>query len=322
MEIEDKLYGKEEIKEKILIDLINSPSIQRLNDISQLGMPDEYMNLKGFSRYEHSLGVMIFLKKMGASLEEQIAGLLHDASHTPFSHVIDWVFGDPTKEDYQDKIHKTFLENSEIPAILKKHNFNAESISNLENFTLLEKEAPSLCADRLDYSLRQIKIQGKENLTQKILNNLFVKDNQIVFLDKEIAGNFAKEYMCLQKYQWAGDQARTRYYILSEILKKALKRNLLSLEDFKKTETPILQILNESKDEFILDNLNLLKKGFRTAYDENGVELKKKFRYIDPEVLVNGKYSPLSKLSKPYFSLIESEKKQKDKIRKVKIIPN
>jgi hypothetical protein len=322
MKIEDKLYGKKEIKEKILIDLINSPSIQRLKDISQLGMPDEYMHLKGFSRYEHSLGVMFFLKKIGASLEEQIAGLLHDASHTPFSHVIDWVLGDPTKEDYQDKIHKTFLENSEIPSILKKHNFNTEFIYNLKNFTLLEKKAPSLCADRLDYSLRQIKIKDKRNLTQRVLNNLSVRNNQIVFLDEKIAENFAEEYMCLQKYQWAGDQARTRYHILSEILKKALEKDLINFEDFKKTETPILQILNESKEKFILDNLCLLKKGFRTTYDENGIELKKKFRYIDPEILVNGSYFPLSKLSKSYFNLIESEKKQKDEIRKIKIIPN
>ena len=110
MKINDRVYGNQEINEAILLDLINSNSIKRLKDISQIGMPDEYLSFSGFSRYEHSLGVMILLKRLRANLEEQVAGLLHDISHTPFSHVIDWVIGDPTKEDYQDSIFREFLE--------------------------------------------------------------------------------------------------------------------------------------------------------------------------------------------------------------------
>jgi len=322
MKINDKVYGIENVKENVLIDLIKSKPLQRLKDISQLGMPDEYMSLKGFSRYEHSVGAMVLLKRLGAGLEEQVAGLLHDISHTPFSHVIDWVFGDPTKEDYQDNIYEEFLKNSEVPLILKKYNLDINFISNNENFKLLEREAPKLCADRLDYSLRQIKIKDKQGLIQKILNDLSVNDGQIVFLNKEIAESFAKEYIHLQKFQWAGDQARTRYHILSGILKKALEKKLINFDDLKKTETPLLKILNKSNDEFISYNLNLLKNGFKTVYDENGIELRKKFRYIDPEVLMNGKCSPLSRLSKNYFYLVESEKKQKDEIRKIRIIPN
>ena len=110
MEIKDRVYGVQKIEENVILDLINSNSLKRLKDISQLGMPDTYLSFPGFSRYEHSLGTMILLKKLGATLEEQVAGLLHDISHTPFSHVIDWVVGDPTKEDYQDKIFQEFLE--------------------------------------------------------------------------------------------------------------------------------------------------------------------------------------------------------------------
>ena len=108
MEIKDDIYISHRIEDKSLVSLINSSSVQRLKDISQLGIPDEYSHRKGFSRYEHSLGVLILLKNLGASLEEQVAGLLHDVSHTPFSHVMDWVIGDPSKEDYQDNIHKLY----------------------------------------------------------------------------------------------------------------------------------------------------------------------------------------------------------------------
>ena len=121
MKIEDRVYGEEEIEERILIDLINCKSVQRLRGLAQYGFPDEYYHKNGFSRYEHSLGVLIFLRRLGAKLDEQIAGLLHDVSHTSFSHVIDWAIGNPEREDFQDKNHLNIIKNSEIPGILEKY---------------------------------------------------------------------------------------------------------------------------------------------------------------------------------------------------------
>jgi len=164
MEISDSLYGNFKISENVLEELVNGKSIQRLKGISQFGIPEGYFHRKNFSRYEHSIGVFLLLRKLNASLEEQIAGLLHDVSHTAFSHVIDWVLGDPTKEDYQDLNHLKIISNSEIPKILKKHSFDYERISQLESFPLLERESPSLCADRVDYSLREIHHNGKKDL--------------------------------------------------------------------------------------------------------------------------------------------------------------
>ena len=322
MKIMDLVYGEEEINEGILIDLINSKPLQRLKDISQLGIPDEYSHVKGFSRYDHSIGVMVLLKKLGGGLEEQIAGLLHDISHTPFSHVIDWVLGDPTKEDYQDKIHKEFLKNSEVSGVLKKYNLNVNFITNYENFKLLERDAPSLCADRLDYTLRQLVGNCSGNLISKVLRDLDVKGNQIVFKNEMFAKLFGEGYMGLQVKQWAGDEMRSRYFVFSEVLKKAFQENLISLKDLNGAEKPLLKLLKESKNEFILNNLNLLKKGFKVIPDENGILLKKKFRHIDPEVMVNGGYFPLSKLSKDYFELIELEKLRSKETNKIKIIPN
>jgi hypothetical protein len=293
-----------------------------LKDISQLGMPDEYYHLPGFSRYEHSLGVMILLKKLGAGVEEQISGLLHDVSHPPFSHVIDWAIGDPTKDDYQDKIHEDFLKSSEIPKILEEHRFDTKFISDYKNFKLLEKQLPSLCADRLDYSLREMCLQKGKVFVEKILEDLSVKENQIVFKTIDIARIFGEEYMHLQKEHWGGDEARSRYHILSGVLNKAFKNNLIGLDDLKKNEEYILKILNNSGDEFILEGLNLLKRGFKIIKDSNGIELKKKFRYVDPEVMGGGTYFPLSKISEEYSNLISLEKKKNLKIDKVRIVPN
>ena len=324
MKINDDIYGEEEISEQVLIDLINCDSIQRLKNVSQFGIPKEYYHKKfDYTRYEHTIGVFILLRKLGATLEEQIAGLLHDISHTAFSHVIDWVLGDPTKEDYQDLNHLKIISNSEIPKILKKHSFDYERISQLESFPLLERESPSLCADRVDYSLREIHHNGKKDLVKKIISNLMPFNSQIVFEDKFLAETFAREYMTLQKENWAGVETRSRYYLLSNVLKEALKDKLISLKDLTNnhSERELMKILSKSKNSVISKNLRMLKDGFLIKEDENGIEIKKKFRYVDPEIFLYEGVQKLSDLDEPYKKFIFKEKEIQRTFNKIKIIP-
>ena len=50
--------------------------------------------------------------------------------------------------------------NSEIPNILKRYGYNYKDIlMNEEKWTILERKAPRLCADRVDYTLRDMYIQ-------------------------------------------------------------------------------------------------------------------------------------------------------------------
>ena len=192
------VHGEEEIEEQVLINLINSKEIQRLKNISQYGMPKKYYHKIPFSRYDHSIGVLILLRRMKANLNEQIAGLLHDVSHTAFSHVVDWVIGDSTKEDYQDNIHLGIIENSEIPEILNKYGIDYKNISNIEEYSLLEQEIPMLCADRVDYALREMKLSRNLDI-DKIINCLISYEGKIVFSSIDSAKIFANEFVKCQK---------------------------------------------------------------------------------------------------------------------------
>lgn len=320
MILEDKVYRSEEIKESVLIDLIMSKEVQRLKGISQFGIPDKYYHKKGFSRYEHSIGVLVLLRKLNADLKEQCAGLLHDISHTAFSHVIDWIFGDPTREDYQDNNHLHILSNSEIPNILGKYNFNYKEISNLENFSLLERKAPSLCVDRIEYSLRELWQERNFSLVDQTIRDIINVNGQLVFKNEEIAKAFTKEYVKMQNNHWAGNEARARYYIFSKILKKAIDKNVISVRDFKKTDCYIIGLLEQSKDNEILKSLDLLKNGFKIKESCKGIELKKKFRYIDSEVLIKTKIKKLSEISSDYKKILEKEKNKSDNYSKIKIL--
>ncbi|MDR3150417.1 MAG: HD domain-containing protein [Candidatus Peribacteria bacterium] len=76
------------------------------------------------SRFLHSVGVFLLLRKFGASLEEQIAGLIHDTSHSVFSHTIDYINENlDRKKDHriQDDNHEEFVKDSSVVEISKEY---------------------------------------------------------------------------------------------------------------------------------------------------------------------------------------------------------
>ncbi|MFA5133202.1 MAG: HD domain-containing protein [Patescibacteria group bacterium] len=306
MHIFDKIYGDFEINERVLIELINSHVLERLKGISQFGPPAEFYHLPVFSRHDHSLGVMLLLRKLGADLEEQIAGLLHDASHTAFSHVIDHLFGDPSKEDYQDNNHLSILLKFDVKKILEKYNFDVYKIASLENFPILEREAPALCADRLDYALRELHMLGKADNAIQCALSLKILNGAIVFDNFERAKEFALAYMERNREHWTGFEAVSRYHQLSLILKEALDKNFIQLEDMWQTDDFVIKKLYQNGGESITSALEQMKN--KKTQIRFGIVKSKKFRFVDPKILVGGYAANLSELDKEYGRLLESER--------------
>lgn len=311
MIIEDKIYGTFDINEKVLIELIESYPVQRLRGVAQHGLPEETKtDYPYYTRYEHSLGVLLLLKKLDASLEEQTAGLLHDVSHTAFSHVIDWVWGDPSKENYQDGALSDHIKNSIINDILLKHGFDAEKISNLEihgAYTLLEKEAPDLCADRVDYALRDsyylLKVDVKE-----CMNDIIVKDNEMIFKSRKYAKIFATWYMECQKHWWMDTEARLRYFLMAEAFKAAIVKGILDRDKLYGEDESVIRLIRESNDADVIGKLNAAfdKLDF-VASDSGKISLSGKIRRIDPKFIEGQNILKLSNEDAEYRVLLESE---------------
>jgi hypothetical protein len=309
--IDDVVYGQATITEPVLIDLINAPSVQRLKKISQYGIPDHYYHLKNYSRYEHSLGVMILLRNLGVSLDEQVAGLLHDVSHLAFSHVIDFLYGQGKKgiEDHQDSIHAGFINKTEIPDILKHHGFAVQRIFSYDDYPILEKNQPELCADRVDFALREFQHWLNPKIVASCVTNLKVYKHQLVFGSLEAAYLFGLNYLELQTRHWGSYEAMMRYYLFSEALRQALDNKEINKDDFLKTEQPIIQHLEKSPDPAIQKILHQLENRELPVLPAlHNKKIYKKFRFVDPPVLLGKDLKKLSSIKPDFYQLVEKHR--------------
>lgn len=301
MIVEDPIYGRNAIKDELIKSLINCAEFQRLKRLNCNGVPDKYYYFNGFSRYDHSLGVYFLLVRFGASYKEQVAGLLHDISHKAFSHVYDWVINDPTvkgdQEDAQDRFHMN-MANSEAGRIIERFNINPLEIFDLGSYSLLDREIPELCADRIDYSIRSIPVRT----ARRILNNLTVDRGVIVCASYGIADEFGRAFLDLQNNFWGQAEAVSTYYHFSEILKKALKMGVITPEDFDTDDEAVIDIIQASNNKELVNSLNILEsKIFVNQNDtKNQKTVFKKFRYIDPQFVDKGEVRVLSHVSKSF----------------------
>lgn len=308
MLIEDRLYGKNEIDSPVLQELIESPTIQRLKGIGQLGVPDKYYHLTGYSRYEHSVGVMLLLKRLGAGEEEQIAGLLHDASHTAFSHVFDTLIGTEAKENFQDLNHLDRLCRTELGTLLMKYGYSLEVVSDHDRFSLLEQPAPEICADRIDYASREF----QESTARTCIDGLRVMDGRIVFTEQATARLFADHFLERQRVNWGGAEAVNRYLCFAEALRYALDAGCISLGDFDQDDAYVLSRLENCSHDRIKTILAALKNKDLSIYPKKGVYTHKKFRHVDPLFMDNGQLTRLSD-SDPEFKTLLETARQKSK---------
>jgi hypothetical protein len=306
MHIFDKVYGLRYIEEPLLQDLLFSKPVQRLHGLAQYGLPDAYYHLDGFTRYEHSVGVMVALRDLGASVKEQAAGLLHDVSHAAFSHLIDWARSTQGKESYQDDRHHDFIAKSEIPAILEKHGVTLEEVTDTHRYALLEQDAPRVCADRYDYAVREMSLTSPSIASQC---GVVAHEGRMFMVDKNAAAAFGYGFIDLQTRHWAGPDASARYFLLGSLIKKSLAEGSVTLTDFDGTDEEGLARLAELDPKTV----ELLKhRDLKLVQDETQYDIStppKKFRWVDPE-FVDGRVWKLSEADPKYARALTHAREQ------------
>ncbi len=321
MKYQDRVYGTVEINEPVILDLIESPSIQRMKGVDQHGYFEPYFPGTAYSRFEHSLGVFILLKRFGATLLEQIAGLLHDVSHTVFSHVADYVFsnGSGAKQNFQDDCFEEFIGNSELPEILKKHGIDYKDILDDSKFPLKEKELPDLCADRIDYFLRELKVTDKASQEEidEFLDNLKIVDDLWVFKSRETAGKYARLFLEINNWFWSGLETAVMFKTTGDLVKYAVDKKVLTKEDLFTTDEEAWAKIRPATDEdddlkFLVDRAD--NKFEYKAQNSEDYDLHTfcKSRVVDPLFLEGGTLKRVSEIDQEFLKVKQKYSKPKE----------
>ncbi len=308
--IVETFYGPINVEEPVLLELIESSAFQRLKLVRQYGVSYYITHKEEYNRYEHSLGVFALLREKQASLEEQIAGLLHDVSHTVFSHVGDYIFAKENQDkDYQTSIHEVFLEERGLGDILRKYNFRVDQVLPTHDlFPALEQDLPNLCADRIDYNIQGAYYQGFLSLEEarQIFKDLQFIEGSWVSSDHNLMKKLSLSSLFMTQNCWGSATNNLASHLLAEAMLKGLEVGIVSLEDIHfGTDQVIWNFLMQSENAFIRDKMNQLlfvKDSYQIVEPVDAdLVIKCKFRGIDPWIRLDGKKVRLTEYDPLFF---------------------
>lgn len=278
IQINDLLYGNVELPD-IFKDLLQTKALKRLAGIHQSGAIFLVNPDLSHTRLEHAIGVTLLIRLLGGTELEQIAGLLHDLSHTAFSHVGDYVF-ENKEENYHEQIFADVLMHSEIPAVLAKYGYHPDQIIE-GDFAILEQPLPALCADRLDYTLRDAVHAGliSRQAAKSFLQYLNLNDGHMVVTDEaqslwinDVFKQLNIEVFNLPLYVYANQQ-------MAILIRDFLKSGFLKKEDLFKDDTFLLNKMRSNSLGYEAVKAIKLHKGY-TEFLKKGAAIQIKPREL------------------------------------------
>jgi uncharacterized protein len=294
----DTVYGSASFTDPMIPDLMQSDAIQRLRSVLQHGITAVLGITQPITRFEHSVGAMILVQRTGGSVCEQAAALLHDVSHTAFSHVADFVFGGP--HSYHEVKRREWMAQSDIPAVLSRHGVDWTDFLDDERFPLLEQPSPRLCADRLDYFLRDSLALGIVTQAQamQLSGSLVVAAGRFAVRELDAARLFGYKYIEADRTSWSNKTAILLYELTARALRTALDRSVITETDLWGGDKQLWDKLSQSQDSATAASVKLILRYRDFIVDESKptVRLQPKIRTIDPDVVTEDGMLPLSAL--------------------------
>ncbi|MEQ8425600.1 MAG: HD domain-containing protein, partial [Cyclobacteriaceae bacterium] len=197
--INDPIYGFVAISSELIFDLIEHPYFQRLRHIKQLGLTELIYPGAIHTRFNHALGAMHLmgrildnLRAKGTEISQeeyeasQIAALLHDIGHGPFSHALEETLLHQVKHEsisfqFMKELNSLFNHQLDLTLQIFKNTYKRKFFHQLVS--------SQLDADRLDYLRRDCFFTGVSEGSigvDRIIAMLTVMDDQLVVSEKGI----------------------------------------------------------------------------------------------------------------------------------------
>jgi HD superfamily phosphohydrolase len=295
----DRVYGDVAIDDPDILNLIACPTLQRLKGIRQAGPSAFAHPFKTVTRFEHSLGVYVLLDRLGADRLERVAGLLHDISHTAFSHAVDFVVDHENEEQaHHESLKPLFVNRPDIRAALARLGYRPEQFHDDSVYTLLEQPLPWLCADRLDYFLRDGHACGvlDDAAVRRTLDVLVVVDGLICLSDVETARWVAARFGEMNTHWWSGPVEAYIYNEFADALREGFRSGALRKDDLFGDDEHVLACLRSARSRLIDEKLRRISRVDARSLNGFVPRVAPKLRWLDPPVLGDGQVRRLSEL--------------------------
>jgi uncharacterized protein len=291
----DRVYGDVIIDDRHVLDLVACPTFERLKGIRQAGPSAFAFPFKTVTRHEHSLGVYLLLQRLGAGRKECIAGLLHDLSHTAFSHAVDFVFSSE-EQDHHESLKPTFLKRPDIVSALGRTGYAPEDFYDDSVYPLLERPLPWLCADRLDYFYRDSLAANVSTPARvaRSLSHLEVVDGTLVFTDKHVAREIAESFAEMNRNWWASPTESYIYNEFADALREGFRIGALTRDDLLDDDAHVLTQLQAAHNAKIDEALEHVIYFRPELLDGFVPKVAPKMRWLDPPVKVGTGFKRLS----------------------------
>ena len=285
MRWDDRVYGEVEIDDPGVVALVEGPTFRRLQGIKQAGPSSLAFPFKTVTRLEHSLGVYILLGKFGAERRERVAGLLHDISHTAFSHAVDFVFASD-EQDHHEGLKPEFLHRPDIVVALGEMGFKPEEFYDDSIYPILEQPLPGLCADRIDYFLRDslaCSVTTREQVA-RFLEHLTLVGTTIAFTDVAVAREVAERFSLMNREWWASPTEAYIYNEFADALREAFRTGVLRKTDLLGDDSQVLAKLRGARGGRVGEKLEHVLRFRPDAVRGYAPKIQPKNRWLDPTV--------------------------------------
>jgi len=304
--IRDPIHGDIKL-EGLFLELIETPEIQRLYNIKQLGLAHLVFPGAHHTRLEHSLGAYYMASQAADKLylekdEKKLlacAALLHDIGHGPFSHTLEYILRDSLNVDHVDLTEKLifgeytvfdshekeFIDSPSVFEVLDKHGIDKKQVADVirgktdRKHYLGQLLNDSIDVDQLDYISRDAYYTGVAYGmidVERFLQTLVIYNNDLAVKRKGVG--VVENVLMARTLMYSSVYFHKTIRIAELMLSKAIEltKDAEPFDFFKMTDAELINDL-KTKNGFQHEIAIRLKyrKLFKQAYTKSKSDLDK-----------------------------------------------
>lgn len=294
--LNDPIYGFITIPNQRIFNIIEHPYFQRLRRISQMGL--SYLVYPGahHTRFQHALGCVHLMQKAvqvlrhkGVEISEaesealQIAILMHDIGHGPFSHAMEHSIVEGVDHEhisllFMEEMNRNFNQSLTLAINIFKGTYERKFLNQLIT--------SQMDMDRLDYLKRDSfytgAVEGNIN-SERLITMLNVVNDQLVVEEKGIYS--VEKFLVARRLMYWQVYLHKTSLAAEQLLIRVLKRAKELIEEGKdlKASSALAYFLNNkvTAESFDGDTLEI----FSRLDDYDIVSAMKEWMYADDFVL-------------------------------------